>query len=44
MNNCLEKAHFIAHTLHETASYSLLEEGLGGNLKAQYMMAIRDVD
>lgn len=30
MNNCLEKAHFIAHTLHETASYSLLEEGLGG--------------
>ena len=30
MNNCLEKAHFIAHTLHETASYRLLEEGLGG--------------
>lgn len=30
MNNCLEKAHFIAHTLHETAGYSLLEEGLGG--------------
>ena len=26
----MEKAHFIAHTLHETASYSLLEEGLGG--------------
>lgn len=30
MNNCLEKAHFIAHTLHETAGYRLLEEGLGG--------------
>lgn len=30
MNNCLEKAHFIAHTLHETAGYSLMEEGLGG--------------
>lgn len=29
MNNCLEKAHFISHTLHETASYTLLEEGLG---------------
>lgn len=28
MKNCLEKAHFLAQTLHETASYSLLEEGL----------------
>lgn len=28
MNICLEKAHFIAHTLHETGGYSLLEEGL----------------
>ncbi|CAP02980.1 hypothetical protein; putative Chitinase (plasmid) [Acinetobacter baumannii SDF] len=28
MNICLEKAHFIAQTLHETASYTLLEEGL----------------
>ena len=30
MNNCLEKAHFIAHTLHETGGYRLMEEGLGG--------------
>lgn len=30
MNSCLEKAHFIAHTLHETASYTLMEERLGG--------------
>lgn len=28
MNTCLEKAHFIAQTLHETAGYTLLEEGL----------------
>ncbi|MDT0199062.1 MULTISPECIES: glycoside hydrolase family 19 protein [unclassified Acinetobacter] len=35
MINCLEKAHFIAHTLHETASYSLLEEGLGGKSESE---------
>ena len=35
MINCLEKAHFIAHTLHETASYSLLEEGLGGKAESE---------
>ncbi|MDM1487368.1 hypothetical protein HXZ67_10855 [Acinetobacter towneri] len=35
MHNCLEKAHFIAHTLHETASYSLLEEVLVGKTESQ---------
>lgn len=27
INTCIEKAYFIAHTLHETAQYTLLEEG-----------------
>lgn len=35
MNCCLEKAHFIAHTLHETARYSLMEEGLGGKSESE---------
>lgn len=35
MSNCLEKAHFIAHTLHETASYSLMEEGLAGKSESE---------
>ncbi|RKG32958.1 pyocin R, lytic enzyme [Acinetobacter guerrae] len=33
MNTCMEKAHFIAHTLHETGGYSLLEEGLKKGVK-----------
>lgn len=35
MNRCLEKAHFIAHTLHETAGYRLMEEGLGGKSESE---------
>ncbi|MEK5778326.1 pyocin R, lytic enzyme, partial [Acinetobacter nosocomialis] len=31
----MEKAHFIAHTLHETASYSLMEEGLAGKSESE---------